>query len=385
MYVPNRMSLLFVALVVTVSLGSAVHPKSKTSVAKPSPSPKKSIPSRPRDDASSRTTGPLSTPSPTPDLSSVTEKQQLKKEVAAAMAAAKMSRSQETINNESVARLQDRVVEFEKRVDAPDSKIEEIRLESGRIIEEANRLRAANIARNVSHRSDDISFIVILAMFVISVIILAFVLVLDARGKRLRRSVREVNKKIDTLTSSMAQVQTSLGKFNSDDGLSKSRQEAEELYQNFQLVMDWVNGLFDEWRKANPNIPIDRPKETITADEMLPDVSTLAREEYVGKLLQTMTESRQIPVSYEVSNSSFVPNTSGKLVVVLNNHDSDSGIVVPNASRLNAPDQFHTYYGDAYRCDNPNVGAMFILAPAEVRQVGSNWTLVALGILEVRA
>jgi len=382
MYAPNRTVLLFAALVVAMSLGAAVHPKPK---AKPSPSPKKPIPSSSHDDPSSRATVPSLPPSPTPDLSSITEKEQLKKEVATAMAAAKMSRSQETINNESIANLDRRVVEFTKRVEVPDSKTPELRLESGQIVEEANRLLAANSARQDSRRLEKFGLIVLLATCLISGIMLPFVLVLYARGNCLRDSVSKVDQKIDILVSSMSQVQASLNKFNSDDGLSKSREEAEEPYQNYTLLMNWANGLFDEWRKANPQVQTDLPNEATAADEISPDIRMLAREEYVGRLLQSMPESRQIPVSYEVSNSSFVPDTSGKLIVALNNHDSASGIVLPKASRLNAPDQFHTYYGDAYHCDNPNVGAMFILSPAEVRQEGSNWALVTLGILEVRA
>lgn len=78
------------------------------------------------------------------------------------------------------------------------------------------------------------------------------------------------------------------------------------------------------------------------------------------------------------------PESESELMLVRESEADGETIMVPRIGQFQTRQDFHTYFGKYYDCQNPTSGDVWILRPAVVSTVPGGWELRDKGVLEVR-
>jgi len=78
------------------------------------------------------------------------------------------------------------------------------------------------------------------------------------------------------------------------------------------------------------------------------------------------------------------PESESELMLVRESEADGETIMVPRIGQFQTRQDFHTYFGKYYDCQNPTSGDVWILRPAVVSTVPGGWELQEKGVLEVR-
>jgi hypothetical protein len=78
------------------------------------------------------------------------------------------------------------------------------------------------------------------------------------------------------------------------------------------------------------------------------------------------------------------PENDAELMLVRDSEVDGETIMVPRVGQFQTRQDFHTYFGKYYDCQNPMNGDVWIVRPAVVYNVPGGWQLREKGVLEVR-
>lgn len=78
------------------------------------------------------------------------------------------------------------------------------------------------------------------------------------------------------------------------------------------------------------------------------------------------------------------PANEAELMLVADSRANGEFIMVPRVAQFQTRQDFHTYFGKYYHCQDPRAGDVWIINPAVVSTVPGGWELREKGVLEVR-
>jgi len=224
---------------------------------------------------------------------------------------------------------------------------------------------------------------VLLGLLFLAACMLVLLFRLQRQIKHARSTLNRLGQGTEVLKEASVRLEAGLSR-DERDQMTKD-QVLDNLCSDFHSFKDEIIQSLERLRKTPPFSEQEPQSEIPIAEEVRPDLSTLAKAVYVSDFLQQASRDRQISVRYELANDDFVADPLGKLVVITDDSKTNEAILLPKASRLNSLDQFDTYYTQAYDCERLSVGSLFILTPAVVEKAMAGWKLATRGKLELRA
>ncbi len=330
------------------------------------------------------------TPTPTqPPVSTREERQTLENKVEAALEEV-LGHVHERADRKQIIALHKRARLINQKLHLPETNIEDLRVEANDIVAQANQIRDESrpsfwAGLIGSSLPDYLARAAIVILLVLTACMLALLLGLRREIERANYLIIRLDKKIELLKESPGREET-----------GSSSPEVETDKKTYDLALNSLSGDFHSF-KAEIHQFLERLQNTAAfteqeehseasiAEEVRPDLRTLATAVYVSDFLEHTSKDCQISVRYEIANENFVIDPVGKLLVILGDSKTNEAILLPKASRLNSPDQFDTYYTQAYDCERLTLGSLFILTPAVVNNATDGWKLATRGTLELRA
>ena len=343
-------------------------------------------------DASPRPTPSPAAVSPTPTQGQGTDtKEQLRSRVEAALTAVNDSQvSRIPARQAELKLLQVRVEAFKTRLALPDSRPEALRVEAEQIIQECNILKNEKGPTFWStllgaNSADYLGRAIAVVVPVMLAVVIILVVSVQKEGKHLRLTMEGIQQQLDEFKPSPPTSSDSEAPVTEPGDLHSADQQA------LEIVLQAVQTLREEWlasleKLLQASLP-EEPRQNgieISPQEIKEDVRKVAQNAYVKDVIRATAKDCQVTARYSVGHSCFLPDTSGELVVVLIDSGSKSGIILPKTGWLSSPDQFYMHYQEAYTCEQPNMGSMFILSPAVVEKETPGWKLTEQGSLELR-
>lgn len=339
--------------------------------------------------ANAKGASPTPTPAP-PPVSTKEERQILENKVEAAIEEVLGVHVHEGADRKQIVALHKRVRVLNQKLHLPETNIEDLRVEANDIVAQANRIRDESrpsfwAGLIGSSLPDYLARAAIVSLLVLTACMLALLLGLRRQIEHANSSLNGLGQKIELLTESPGRVEA-----------GSSPPEVETDKKTYDLALNSLSGDFHSFKaeihqflerlqNTAPFREQEEHSEASIAEEVRPDLKTLATAVYVSDFLEHTSKDCQISVRYEIANENFVIDPVGKLLVIIGDSKTNEAILLPKATRLNSPDQFDTYYTQAYDCERLTLGSLFILTPAVVNNATDGWKLATRGTLELRA
>jgi hypothetical protein len=382
------------SLLSAVCIAVAMAHEGKSAIPIPGPSEQEqrrqaSDKARPKSNSNTKVATPTPTPTP-PPTSTKEERQILGDKVEAAIEEVLAVQGHGGADRKQIIALQKRVTLLNQKLRLPETSIEDLRVEANDIVTQANRIREESrpsfLAGLIgSSLPDYLARVAILILLLLAVCMLALLLRLRRQIERSNSWLNKLGQKIDLLKDPPSRVEAGSGPPAVETHEKAYDLALDSLSRDFHAFKDEIHQFLERLQNTGSLREQEDHSEIPISEEVRPDLKTLATTVYVSDFLEHTSKDRQISVRYEIANENFVIDPVGKLIVITGDAKTNEAILLPKASRLNSPDQFDTYYTQAYDCERLTLGSLFILTPAVVNKASDGWKLATRGTLELKA
>lgn len=187
------------------------------------------------------------------------------------------------------------------------------------------------------------------------------------------RLAMAVNATIDGFKRQQTDLATKISKIESSSAEVNSR------LTDIQFEVKSIGRLIRD-------LPPDRPQRT--PDSSYGQVAVAAAPAFPASVSDYI-ESKQrtgtvVRPDFQKGILVIDPESESELMLVREAEADGETIMVPRIGQFQTRQDFHTYFGKYYDCQNPTSGDVWILRPAVVSTVPGGWELQEKGLLEVR-